>query len=60
MAYSMLVLGDSVTWGQGLLDGQKMHDIVRDKIAQTHGPVRALQLAHSGAVIGVDSGAASA
>jgi len=54
--YSMLVLGDSVTWGQGLPDGQKMHDIVRDTLAQTKGPVQCLLLAHSGAVIGVDSG----
>jgi len=54
--YSMLVLGDSVTWGQGLLDGQKMHALVRDKLAQTRGPVSCLLLAHSGAVIGVDSG----
>jgi lysophospholipase L1-like esterase len=57
VAYSMLVLGDSVTWGQGLRDGQKMHDIVRDTLARTKGPVQCLLLAHSGAVIGVDSGA---
>jgi lysophospholipase L1-like esterase len=57
MPYSMLTLGDSVTWGQGLPDGQKMHDIVRDTLAQTRGPVQSLLLAHSGAVIGVDSGA---
>jgi lysophospholipase L1-like esterase len=54
--YSILVLGDSVTWGQGLPAGQKMHDIVSDRLAQTHGPVQCFLLAHSGAVIGVDSG----
>jgi lysophospholipase L1-like esterase len=57
MPYSMLVLGDSVTWGQGLLDGQKMHDIVRRALAPARGPVSCRLLAHSGAVIGVDSGA---
>jgi lysophospholipase L1-like esterase len=34
-----------------------MHLIVRDALAQTKGPVQPLLLAHSGAVIGVDSGA---
>jgi lysophospholipase L1-like esterase len=33
-----------------------MHAIVRDKLAQTKGPVQTRLLAHSGAVIGVDSG----
>lgn len=54
-AYKMLVLGDSVTWGQGLPDGAKMHDYVRDAIAARRGPVSCLLLAHSGAIIGVDS-----
>jgi lysophospholipase L1-like esterase len=54
--YYMLVLGDSVTWGQGLPDGQKMHDYVRDALAVRHGPVRCLLRAHSGAIVGVDSG----
>ena len=52
---SMLVIGDSVPWGQGLLAGQKMHALVRDAIAAQQGPVPCLQLAHSGAVIGVGS-----
>jgi lysophospholipase L1-like esterase len=57
--YYILVLGDSVTWGQGLLEGQKMHALVRDEMAAHKGPTRCLQLAHSGAIIGVDSGAAA-
>jgi hypothetical protein len=46
------VIGDSVTWGQGLLEAQKMHDIVRRGLP---GPatVQVTSLAHSGAVIGV-------
>jgi lysophospholipase L1-like esterase len=58
--YYILVLGDSVTWGQGLLEAQKIHALVRDAIAARRGPTRCLQLAHSGAVIGVDSGVATA
>ncbi len=58
--YYVLVLGDSVTWGQGLLEAQKMHTLVRDEIEARRGPTRCVQLAHSGAVIGVDSGVAAA
>lgn len=54
-AFYVLVLGDSVTWGQGLLEGQKMHAYVCDELAAQHGPVRCLLQAHSGAIIGVDS-----
>jgi lysophospholipase L1-like esterase len=54
--YYILVLGDSVPWGQGLLGPQKMHELVRDAVAAQKGPTRCLQMAHSGAVIGVDSG----
>ena len=54
--YYILVLGDSVPWGQGLLEPQKMHALVRDAVAAQQGPTRCLQMAHSGAVIGVDSG----
>jgi len=54
-AYKMLVLGDSVTWGQGLATNQKMHDLVRAKLSQTKGAVTCTMLAHSGAVIGVNS-----
>jgi lysophospholipase L1-like esterase len=58
-SYSMLVLGDSVTWGQGLPDGQKMHNLVATALSKTKGPVQPVLLAHSGAVIGVNSGAPS-
>ncbi|HEX9366295.1 MAG TPA: SGNH/GDSL hydrolase family protein [Vicinamibacterales bacterium] len=58
--YYILVLGDSVTWGQGLLEPQKMHALVRDGVAAHKGPTRCLQMAHSGAVIGVDAGFAAA
>jgi lysophospholipase L1-like esterase len=54
--YYILLLGDSVPWGQGLLEPQKMHEFVRDTIAARKGPTRCLQMAHSGAIIGVDSG----
>lgn len=51
----MLVLGDSVTWGQGLLEHEKMHAIVREAISARRGAVRSLLLAHSGAIIGAGS-----
>lgn len=44
------VIGDSVTWGQGLKDGQKLHNIVRGVLGADLPPAR--MLAHSGAVIG--------
>ena len=50
MAYRIVVLGDSVTWGQGLLDADKMHCVVAARIPQAE---VAAVLAHSGAVIGV-------
>ena len=49
--FYMLVLGDSVTWGQGLRSEQKMHSLVLDA-RKAAGPTRSLLLAHSGAVIG--------
>jgi hypothetical protein len=47
----IVVLGDSVTWGQGLLDSQKMHNLVA---AAFNGgtPANVTLLAHSGAIIG--------
>ncbi len=50
MAYRIVVLGDSVTWGQGLLDADKMHRLVAARIPQAE---IASVLAHSGAIIGV-------
>jgi lysophospholipase L1-like esterase len=46
----MLVFGDSVTWGQGLLPEQKFHSIVAAHLEIPVAKVRSL--AHSGAVIG--------
>jgi lysophospholipase L1-like esterase len=49
--YEIVVLGDSVTWGQGLLDGEKMHNLVAQSLGV--GIPNVTRLAHSGAVIGV-------
>lgn len=50
---SIAVLGDSVTWGQGLLHAQKMHTLVAGAFG-TGGAFPATGLvAHSGATIGV-------
>lgn len=50
MPYRIVVLGDSVTWGQGLLEADKIHRLVASRIPQAE---IAAMLAHSGAVIGV-------
>jgi lysophospholipase L1-like esterase len=46
------VIGDSVTWGQGLREEQKLHTLVRDAVANGSIP-QTRSVAHSGAVIGV-------
>jgi lysophospholipase L1-like esterase len=47
------VLGDSVPWGQGLLNAQKMHTLIGDVLGAA-GAVPSVQVvAHSGATIGV-------
>ena len=48
--FRMLVFGDSVIWGQGLLPQQKLHSIVAAQLGIPAGKV--FSLAHSGAVIG--------
>jgi hypothetical protein len=48
----MLVLGDSVTWGQGLEDGNKFYQLVFDQLSQRYAGLQAAMRAHSGAVIG--------
>lgn len=49
----MMVLGDSVTWGQGLLEQQKMHTLVAQASSRA-GSMPAIHVAaHSGATIGV-------
>jgi lysophospholipase L1-like esterase len=51
--YSILVLGDSVAWGQGLPASQKMHAIVERRFSEARGQVQSRLVAHSGAIIGV-------
>ena len=48
----MLVLGDSVMWGQGLEDGNKFYQLVFDQLSQKYAGLQAAMRAHSGAVIG--------
>lgn len=52
---SILVLGDSIQWGQGLLPKQKFHTQVAKFIGSKHPnfKVHTQVLAHSGAIIGV-------
>lgn len=52
--FRLLVFGDSVLWGQGLHDSDKIHSLVADDI-QRHAPHMAISremYAHSGAIIG--------
>ena len=51
----LLILGDSVTWGQGLDPARKLDQRLPQLLAATHPGLNALSLAHSGAVIGVDA-----
>jgi len=53
---NMLVLGDSISWGQGLKDEHKAWYLVKKWLEQNTGrEVRAQVEAHSGAVIGTQS-----
>lgn len=47
------VVGDSVPWGQGLLNAQKIHTIVGDALASGGRFPATTLVAHSGATIGV-------
>jgi lysophospholipase L1-like esterase len=49
----MVVLGDSVTWGQGLLPAQKFYSQVKLALSGTDCSTNCAVLAHSGATIGV-------
>lgn len=50
--YEMVVLGDSILWGQGLLEEQKASTIVQRRLAEMIGrPVRKRVYAHSGATV---------
>jgi lysophospholipase L1-like esterase len=51
-ALEMVVLGDSILWGQGLLEEQKASAIVQCRLAESSGrPVRKRVYAHSGATV---------
>jgi lysophospholipase L1-like esterase len=51
--FRIVTLGDSIPWGQGLLESQKYDRMLADALAQAHsGGVTLERLAHSGAVIG--------
>ncbi len=50
---NLLVLGDSISWGQGLRDEHKVSYLVKNWLEQQTGrPVQQTMQAHSGAVIG--------
>src|SRR6185503_10310851 len=51
----VVVLGDSILWGQGLLEGDKIHSRVANLFEDCLGsrPSEITSLAHSGATIGV-------
>jgi hypothetical protein len=53
MAGYLVTLGDSVHWGQGLLQTHKLHTIVGSEIRKTQPDLVDHFLAHSGATIGV-------
>ena len=59
--YHMLVLGDSVSWGQGLRDADKFSTLVQQWLAQRLNGQRVVKwtFAHSGAVLGPNSHDAS-
>lgn len=53
----ILVLGDSVTWGQGLRADQKMHSLLADMLyAQNGVEPQTFHYAHSGGTIGYENG----
>ena len=55
--FRMMVLGDSIQWGQGLSEINKIHSLVEKAIRQKHGNIGVYKAsedvrAHSGAIIG--------
>lgn len=50
--FKMLVIGDSILWGQGLYDHEKIHTQVVTALAERGLIVDCVFLAHSGAIIG--------
>lgn len=58
--FRIVTLGDSVSWGQGLLENEKYDVLVADALKQKIADVvLEPRLAHSGAVIGVNGAAGS-
>jgi lysophospholipase L1-like esterase len=51
--FRMVVLGDSVPWGQGLNPSQKFYTLVQAALTGSNDPQSCTLLAHSGATIGV-------
>lgn len=51
-SFKMIALGDSILWGQGLFEHQKIHTLVVAELVSQGFDVECLFLAHSGAVIG--------
>lgn len=50
--FKVVALGDSVMWGQGLFEHQKIHNLVAAELAQRGLIVHTILHAHSGAIIG--------
>ncbi len=51
-SFKIVVLGDSVMWGQGLFEHQKIHTLVAAELASSGFIVHTVLKAHSGAIIG--------
>jgi hypothetical protein len=54
MPLRIVSLGDSIVWGQGLSEADKLDVLVRDALADANPGITLQRLAHSGAVIGVN------
>ncbi|MGM0880101.1 MAG: IPT/TIG domain-containing protein [Bacillota bacterium] len=54
--FHLLVLGDSILWGQGLLESEKFHSLVGTAVQAKQGGIGFYKtvLAHSGATIGAE------
>ena len=50
--FKMVVIGESIAWGQGLYDHQKIHTLVTAELKRLGLHVECNFLAHSGAIIG--------
>jgi lysophospholipase L1-like esterase len=58
--FRIVAIGDSIIWGQGLLDQQKLTTLVRQALSSAHpGEVTLESRAHSGAVIGANGATGS-